>query len=329
MFRALALALTFASVQASALVIKQIKYPNSFPGYIKVVVQPVTATTSETDLLFLIDDSGSMSTYQQLMAANIPTLIQEIVKRVGGSINAAVITTDMDGMSGTGMGKFNGAPTVLNSSMTGFEAALSNRLMVGNAGSGTEKHLDALNAAMTEPLLSTHNAGFIRPNAHLAVIMLSDAEDQSTIAPDQVVQTLTQLKGAGGVSAYGFLIPSGAPAKADCSRDDGVTGPLRLESFLNALGGQEYNMCDTDWQTPLLKTAGQIVTQITRTVRLPTEPVVTTIEVTYGSSKLVAGDMQNGWVYDAKTMSVVVGPGFDFSKQAADLEIKFVPKYWQ
>lgn len=319
--------LFFALMSASshALVVKS---ATTTPGYIQVVVSP---EASATDLLFVVDNSGSMDLHQQNLAAQIPTLVNGIALKSGASVNAAVISTDFQGTYGVqpAKGEFAGSPAVLNSSMNDFSVLLSQRMRLGTNGGGIEEHFSSLKAALSEPLLSGKNAGFLRESAHLSVIILTDAEDQSAISASETSGFLKNLKSLAGVSTFAIM----APALVDngiCNKDDPAFPAVRIEEFLTLTGGAQFNICSTDWTPASKSIADKIVVSLTRTIRLPTEPVMSSIEVTHGNTKLVGGDMHSGWVYDSKTTSIVIGEGFDFSKEGSkDIVIKFVPKYWQ
>jgi len=311
-----------SAFQAAALQVNRVTTPAA-NGYIKVFVQPML---SETDLLLVVDDSGSMSSHQSQLARNIPVLAQALTTKGGSSLHAAVLTTDMDGMWGNhpAKGQFR---KILNSSHPNFTHELAQAMLVGTNGSGIEQHFAAVTASLSSPLIENQNAGFLRPSAHLSVIFVTDAEDQSPQIATEMTDFLTRLKGAGGVSAYAFLSRSGDTA---CAKD-GFENPVKIETLVQNLGGQIFNLCDADWQTPMLSIADKMIIEITRTIRLPTEPVRRTIEVRFGSQILVGGDLRRGWVYDESNNSIVLGDLVELSHQPAgtELEIKFVPKYWQ
>ena len=49
----------------------------------------------------------------------------------------------------------------------------------GSNGSGKEQGFGAIQAALTEPLVSTDNAGFLREDAFLATVVISDEDDDT------------------------------------------------------------------------------------------------------------------------------------------------------
>ena len=69
-------------------------------------------------------------------------------------------------------------------------------VQVGVKGSPNEQGIAAARAALSEPLLSTANKGFLRSEANLAVVFLSDEDDQSPnyVSPTSFVTFLKDLK---------------------------------------------------------------------------------------------------------------------------------------
>lgn len=309
-----------AGTSAFALTPASITYPApNTSGYIKVVVKPESNIAAAADVLFVIDNSGSMDVFQQALAANIPAMIDELVK-FNGILHVAAITTDHVDINQSG--RFQGTPAVLQSNMPSFASLLDQRLKPGTYGAPEEKPLQAIHSALSEPLLSTVNAGFLRQNVPLNVVIVSDEEDQSTISSQDFVNFVKTLKPAGDYSFFGIV-----PFLPSC----GGGAPVKLANTILDLKGENHDICTPDWSAKLRSIGKSIHTQISRSVRLPTEPVVRTIEVKYGSQILIGGDSELGWVYDRSKMSVVIGEQFNFASEPAgtELEIKFVPKYWQ
>jgi hypothetical protein len=71
----------------------------------------------------------------------------------------------------------------------------SEMVAVGITGSGIEMGLEAARMALSEPLVSTINEGFLREEANLAFIFVSDEDDSSPYAADDYLKFFTRLKG--------------------------------------------------------------------------------------------------------------------------------------
>jgi hypothetical protein len=181
---------------------------------IEVVAFP--AAPMPLDLLFVIDDSPSMADKQAALAASFPRLVEQLQSLDGGvpDLHLGVISTDMGVhasatlVPGTAIGSVgnggcaengdNGAlltiPNVLTepdarflvqtqNGATNFVGTLATAFgslaRLGNGGCGFEQPLAAIQASLTNP----DNVGFIRPEASLAVIILSDEDDCSVKEP--------------------------------------------------------------------------------------------------------------------------------------------------
>lgn len=163
------------------------------------------------DLMLVIDDSPSMTDKQAALAAMFPQLLSTLGSFDGGlpDLRVGVVSTDM-GVSSTndtipgamigqvgaggcsGRGK-NGAfvvqPNVLRAGANvnylshprggqpNYEGTLADALgaqvRLGAGGCGFEQTLGAMKAALGQPA----NTGFVRADASLAVLILSDEDD--------------------------------------------------------------------------------------------------------------------------------------------------------
>lgn len=147
-----------------------------------------------TDILFVIDDSGSMSQEQTTLQNGLAAFIDTLrTSPVANDFQIGVTTTavaDFDGTATPPAGEFV-APGIMRSSdatlVTDFQAAV----IVGTAGSPREQPFEAARLALlksAEP--GSANEGFLRPGARLAVIMLSDEDDCSGPTDPAIVDSL-------------------------------------------------------------------------------------------------------------------------------------------
>jgi hypothetical protein len=172
----------------------------------------------DLDVLFVVDNSASMTDQQVALAANFPRMMDVLAQLDGGlpNLHVGVITSDM-GTSGSasavpapavgaiGAGGCTGhgdAGTLQHANAPGLTGAFiedvsdhaGGRLrnytgelrdvfaqiaVVGDTGCGFEQHLAAMRASLGNPA----NAGFLRPDANLAVIIIADEDDCSVRDP--------------------------------------------------------------------------------------------------------------------------------------------------
>jgi hypothetical protein len=164
------------------------------------------------DILFVIDNSASTSDKQLVFASNFPRFVDALDAFPGGrpDLHIGVVTTTVDiGVQGFGPGCPSPAPyddgLLVNtprvaagctgpsgrflvdvagsggSRTTNYTGTLSDTLsciaQVGSTGCGFEAPLDAMKRALDGS--RPENAGFIRPDADLAVVILADEDDCS------------------------------------------------------------------------------------------------------------------------------------------------------
>lgn len=278
------------------------------------------------DILFVIDNSGSMESHQRNLVANIDKFVKQFAKNAFLDFHVGVLSTDMDGYysSGTCCGALSGSPAFVTKTTLNLQATLSQNLLLGTSGSGSEKSFEPIMAALSEPLLSRDNAGFYRPDAFLAVIFITDAEDQSRASSRELMDFLLRLKTRSEqVLGYGVIIPS---PDSSCQRDDG-SRPQKIENFLGMVsnaGSNIMNLCAADYGDRLNAFFEDMVKRVGNQIYLSRKPIVESIKVFFGSQLLPAGDAKKGWVYNAYLNAVVFGKDIDWNAQPnAQLQVYY------
>lgn len=280
------------------------------------------------DILFVVDDSGSMQGFQDNLAQNIDLFVASLKSLAVLKYHIGVVTTDMDDDERSGrLYAYGSNPLFVDSSTLGGDLILRSNLMVGTNGSASEEMFSPVKAALSSPLVDSTNAGFYRSNAHLAVIFLTDSEDQSDLSPGEIFDFLKSLKRGDDrkVMSYGVVIPSGV---SGCSRDYGE--PTKIESFVdmaNAGSGSRriFNICDPDFGKHLTKIRDDMVSQIGLFIYLDELPAVDTIQVFWGTQQ-IDSDYDKGWVYDNKRNAIHLGKDIELLEQpGAELVVRFKP----
>ncbi len=248
------------------------------------------------DLLFVIDDACSMRPAQTALAAAIGELDRIRLDRQA-DVHAAVITTDMENTDRSG--HFQGIPPVLDGASPSFRSALESRVAVGIGGSSNEMGVLALYTALTPPLSNAGNAGFLRADADLAIIAVSDENDYSPPTPaiPPVVAALRQAAGRGRLLVAGMV---GLPNRS-CS---GPYGTASAASRWFELSGRTQtdvptSICNT--MQANLRALGERLFGVPA-VSLSGRPLIGTIAVTVDGAPLPA----SAWRYDLSTNRVVI-----------------------
>ncbi len=168
------------------------------------------------DLLFVIDNSGSMFAEQTSLAANFSRIVNVLATLEGGmpNLHIGVVSTDMGcSVTGTGdHGLLQNAPRVADcqppdgmyiidtEGERNFEGSLADAFsciaQLGTNGCGFEQPLAAMEAALDGTNVA--NTGFLRDDARLAVVFISDEDDCSIYNPNML-----QDPNAGPESALG------------------------------------------------------------------------------------------------------------------------------
>lgn len=251
------------------------------------------AEPADVDMLFVIDNSGSMQEEQQAIANNF-TGFANVALQSSVGFQFGIVTTDME--AGDQAGRLRGSPRIKTRNTPDFIDRFRTDLQQGTQGSGTEQGLAAVRAALTEPLTSRDNTGFLRPNADLAVLLLSDEEDQSPGATADYIEFLRSLKPAGTeVRVYAIVGPDGGCQGAGGTADAGA----RYTAVATAMGGFSYPICNTSY-APAFTLVSNDLFAPRRRFRLAREPDPATIRVTVGARTITA------WRWEAPSRAVVL-----------------------
>ncbi len=252
---------------------------------------------NKVDLVVMVDNSSSMSTYQDRLAAQAGGMISAL-NSYGMDYQIVVVTTDMRSSGcGTGCGgKFVGSPKILTPATPNLASVLTARIKQGNGGSDLERGLQSIETALIS------ETGFLRADALLAVLALSNEDDYSDFDTNHYLQYFNTLKPKfKGVTQAWLVNFIGVPSlSSNCTTAlDGIYKEpgLRWIDLANQSGGLNQPICDT--------TLGQAVNNIRqRIVEVLTEfalgrkPLVDTIVVKVNGN-LIPQSTTNGWEYIA------------------------------
>jgi len=230
---------------------------------------------TKMDILCVVDDSGSMEEEQTNLAANFPKFIDVLnayMTTAGAGLDYHV------GLTTTSLS--DGAPPIplpipipvpmaddgalRNQASCGMtrpwiERTDNNPAMqfscvakVGTDGSGHEQPLGAAKLALIDRIADGKNAGFLRPDALLAVVILTDEDDQSddassnAIPVDQFISTFDSVKGDHAKWATAVIA---GPGPGQCMSAFGsAEEATRLKDFVMKTGQQAIfsSICDGD-----------------------------------------------------------------------------------
>ena len=130
---------------------------------------------NKVDLLFVVDDSASMQEEQEALRDGFADFVEGLSSsRV--DFHLGVISTSMDDPSRAG--HLLGTPAYLTAD-DDYVALFKERVLIGTTGSDKEKGLEAALTAFTPANLAGANEGFLRRDAYLLTVFVTDEEDCS------------------------------------------------------------------------------------------------------------------------------------------------------
>lgn len=194
------------------------------------------------DLLFVVDDSGSMLDDQY----RVSTVMGEVfgaLERARIDYHLGVVTTSATGPQAGYLRPAFGFPW--------FDGALASAEVAedwyavaglpGDAGSPSERGLRAAALSFAPDRIAGGNAGFYRPAADLHVVFISDAEDESGSQPSvaDFLDVLEMQKSRPYQAVvHGVVGPVGGCVQAEPG--------LRYLAAVHGTGGVSASICDPD-----------------------------------------------------------------------------------
>jgi hypothetical protein len=259
-----------------------------------------------------------MGEHQTNLAKNVKLFTKAILANQLLDYHIGVVTTDMDLPNRSG--RLNGVPNFVTRTTPNGAAVLEANLQPGTNGSGTEKEFDPIVAALSAPIVSRDNAGFYRPDAYLAIILITDEEEQSNMSVKDFYSFLLNLKGGdqSKLIPYGVFLPKGNPA---CASGDQV----KLEEFFKLVSAKTFGLCDVDFGDKLAGLGDDLVRRVASILYLTRPAQPDTITVTFGS-QTIPNDPKKGWIYDPGRNGLIFGDEIDLQPEppGTQVEVDFI-----
>ena len=255
------------------------------------------------DILWVIDNSGSMKDERARLGANFGRFLQELlVLKV--DFHMGVISTDANDK-----GQLRGTPKIITNLTPDPQAAFKANSDFPDSRARWEQGLRMMEVALSPPLSSTGvNAGFLRANAALAVIVVSDEDDGSYGDAAHYARFLRSAKGKGNENLTSFSsiagsTPNGCYSPGAQAFFGGLAEPgYRYDAVATKTGGVLASICDASFEQSLVQIAAALNT-LRRVFPLSLKPDPATITVTV-NGVIIAQDVVNGWQFRADTQSI-------------------------
>jgi len=232
------------------------------------------------DIVWIIDNSGSMNTFQTLLGQNMG-IFMNMFMSYSPDFHMAFITTDDPRFVGQ---------VISSSSINPTEKAVDIISSIGIRGSGMEKGLD-----MFTDCLSGDCGRMLRPDATLIAIFMSDEQDWGPMTAADVSALVNTMK-PGMFIPYAIIgdVPGGCsapPLYAQAGHE--------YSDLVNLYNSQWWSICDNDWGNQLEELAQNISIKTMFELDSP-DPHVDTIRV-WVNGQLVGF----GWEYNENLNAVV------------------------
>jgi hypothetical protein len=270
-----------------------------------------TQSNGVVDVLWIIDDSGSMADERLILGGDFQGFLDELVAihsdyQIGvTSLNAL----DKGGLKAS-VTVAPGLRIITNA--TSNAAAVFQELTTYPASrvrwdQGLRMGELALSPPNTAP--GGTNDGFVRTNAALAVIVVTNGEDASYGDPDYYTRFYQGVKGPGNqrlttFSTLGGDLPNGCTPAVDMGKLGGMAPPAtRYASVSFGTAGVVGSICDSDFAGTLLRIV-QALNTLRKVFPLTLPPAIGTLTVTVNGA-VIPQSVVNGWQYQASTNSVV------------------------
>jgi hypothetical protein len=319
----------------------------------------VSTQQQKIDILWVVDNSGSMSPFQQNLVQNFQSFIQNFSSK-GLDFHIAVTTTDAylalpqflndstRSVFPDGVGSTHSGYPIIDVNTPNLMTAFTTNASQGANGDGDERAFSSMKAA----LQNSANSAFKRDGSFLAVIILSDEDDFSD--PNRPEASWLQ---SGGIPDHDYNDPGLETVASYMSFLDSYTGTTntadrqynvsavtvldntclnshisaspstiigqRYISLANQTNGVTADICSASYASALDAIQKQII-ELSTQFRLSRLPVVSSIVVTV-NGVVVAQDATNGWTYNS-TVNSIVFHGTAIPAQGASINVAFDPQ---
>jgi len=277
------------------------------------------------DILWIVDTTGSMENQRRSLAGNFDRFIQTLV-RLNTRFQIGVTTGDM---SSTGeRGALRGRVKIIdNDTPDPREVFRENTTFPGSRKRWLQA-LRAMERSLTDRSLADApgkpNYGFLRPGAALAVIAVTDGDDESFGGTAWYARLLRGVKGKGYENLVSFstiagTLPEGCWPPGEESYFGSKAAPaVRLSDLARRTGGVVASICDETFEGSLVRIAEALST-LKRIFPLSLPPVADTLSVTVNGVPIREHPVQ-GWQYRPEVNSVTF-PGDYVPPPGAELRL--------
>ncbi len=259
--------------------------------------------SNETDILFVVDNSGSMSQEQTNLAVNFSSFVQ-IVEALDVEYRLGVTSTDASTCA-----NLAGSTPIVTPSTPDPTGTFATNVDLGTGGSPTEQGLLCGQTALSNPA----NDQFLRDAAGLRVMFVSDENDFSPAGVSDYVQYYQSLK----ERPEDAILSDISGGLAGCTGAGGQAfTAARYVAASVATGGISASICDSNWVATLSSLAW-LSQSVPDTFELSRSPVEDSIEVRINGAGIYVG-----WTYNS-ALQAIVFDGSHVPENGDEIEIEY------
>lgn len=274
------------------------------------------ASDPKADFVWVIDNSGSMSTEQAAVQSAASSFFTALsTKKLDYQIK--VITTDSATLRNAG-----GSDTITSSTANG-QTVFNSNVAAGTGGSGTESAIHFSQVGIANSVLSP------RSGSKLFFVFLTDEGDHyscyngGTVIADgsltgplynpcnggTAYNTSSNIFTQNGYKVYGIMGVNASTGNAGTCTGSGATAAAsnnntfpQYQQLITATGGSMASICSSDFSPIMTSIVSQAAGSASPYV-LSKTPISSTIVVKVKGVQ-VANSASNGWVYDATANAI-------------------------
>lgn len=250
------------------------------------------------DILWVVDNSGSMQKEQDDIKTNTSFFINEFAVKAQVNWRMGLISTARREDPYLGFqnnGRFEkGSPDPIRT----FQNAIS---QLGTSGDADERSMDSIMTQIRK------DQNFIRNSACLVMILVSDEPDHSKdFNAQSFLKEIEKLKGSLKAVRI-FTVLATNENGCDTGESYDYAGSS-YEQIVNATKGGNYDVCNSNFGAQLADIGRKIVELVANSkLLLDHVPLVETIKVSYKGIELPQGNQDEGgvWYYDIIQNAIV------------------------
>lgn len=308
-----------APPRLSPVEIKPPKIERSLTGRVVVVDPPrIDATQIDVvkqadgivDILWVIDDSGSMANQRKTLVNNFDRFLAALLTLKVSWQMGVTTTNALDS------GKLRGTtkiikPVAPDGGVTDAKSIFEANTTFPGSRTRWEQGLRMAELAVTGTNVAPGgaNVGFLRPAAALAIIVITDEDDASFGTPDHFARVFRSSKGKGNETLVTFSTiagstPVGCTPPGESIYYGSLADPaFRYASVSTKTGGVVGSICDASFEATLVSIAEALNT-LRRVFPLTLKPLLSSLTVRVNGA-VIPQDPISGWQYRLETNSIV------------------------